>query len=130
MKKEIIEVPVLSAAVRALGVPLSLVTRAAGLVFVSGTPPLDILTGRLVKGDIETQTEASLKALKHCLEAADTSLDNVVMVRIYAVNSGFYNAINRVYARHFPENPPSRTFVPVASWPMEFDIEIECVAVA
>jgi 2-iminobutanoate/2-iminopropanoate deaminase len=130
MKKEIIEVPVLSAAVRALGVPLSLVTKAAGLVFVSGAPPLDILTGRLVKGDIETQTEASLKALKHCLEAADTSLDNVVMVRIYAVNSGFYNAINRVYARHFPENPPSRTFVPVASWPMEFDIEIECVAVA
>ncbi|PZV39215.1 RidA family protein [Mesorhizobium kowhaii] len=129
MKKEIIEVPVLSAAVRALGLPLSLVTKAAGLVFVSGTPPLDILTGRLVKGDIETQTEASLKALKHCLEAAGTSLDNVVMVRIYAVNSGFYNAINRVYARHFPENPPSRTFVPVASWPMEFDIEIECVAV-
>ncbi|MER9952550.1 RidA family protein [Mesorhizobium sp. M0047] len=128
MKKEIIEVPVLSAAVRSLGVPLSLVTRAAGLVFVSGTPPLDIATGRLVKGDIETQTEASLKALKHCLEAAGTSLDNVVMVRIYAVNSGFYNAINRVYARHFPENPPSRTFVPVASWPMEFDIEIECVA--
>jgi 2-iminobutanoate/2-iminopropanoate deaminase len=130
MKKEVIEVPVLSAAVRTLGVPLSLVTKAAGLVFVSGTPPLDISTGRLVKGDIETQTEASLKALKHCLEAAGTSLDNVVMVRIYAVNSGFYNAINRVYARHFPENPPSRTFVPVASWPMEFDIEIECVAVA
>nr|WP_246461845.1 RidA family protein [Mesorhizobium sangaii] len=119
----------MSAAVRALGVPLSLVTKAAGLVFVSGTPPLDILTGRLVKGDIEAQTEASLKALKHCLEAAGTSLDNVVMVRIYAVNSGFYNAINRVYARHFPENAPSRTFVPVASWPMEFDIEIECVAV-
>ncbi|GLQ79728.1 enamine deaminase RidA [Mesorhizobium huakuii] len=129
MSKEIVEVPVLSAAVRALGVPLSLVTKAAGLVFVSGTPPLDLLTGRLVKGDIEVQTEASLKALKHCLEAAGTSLDNVVMVRIYAVNAGFYGAINRVYARYFPENAPSRTFVPVASWPMEFDIEIECVAV-
>ncbi|RNJ46852.1 enamine deaminase RidA [Mesorhizobium erdmanii] len=129
MTKEIVEVPVLSAAVRALGVPLSLVTRAAGLVFVSGTPPLDLLTGKLVKGDIETQTEASLKALKHCLEAAGTSLENVVMVRIYAVNAGFYSAINRVYARYFPENAPSRTFVPVASWPMEFDIEIECVAV-
>src|SRR6476659_3270897 len=130
MKKEIVEVPVLSAAVRALGVPLSLVTKAAGLVFVSGLPPLDLTAGRLVKGDIEVQTEASLNALKHCLEAAGTSMDNVVMVRVYAVNAGFYNAINRVYARHFPENPPSRTFVPVASWPMEFDIEIECVAVA
>ena len=129
MKKEIIEVPVLSAAVRALGVPLSLVTKGAGLVFVSGMPPLDLTTGKLVKGDIEVQTEASLRALRHCLEAAGSSLDNVLMVRIYAANAGFYNAINRVYARHFPENPPSRTFVPVASWPMEFDIEIECVAV-
>lgn len=82
------------------------------------------------RGDIETQTEASLKALKHCLEAAGSSLDKVVMVRIYAVNSGFYNAINRVYAKYFSTNPPARSFVPVASWPMEFDIEIECVAVA
>ena len=129
MKKEIIEVPVLSAAVRALGVPLSLVTKGAGLVFVSGMPPLDLTTGKLVKGDIEVQTEASLRALRHCLEASGSSLENVLMVRIYAANAGFYNAINRVYARHFPENPPSRTFVPVASWPMEFDIEIECVAV-
>ncbi|MER8959039.1 RidA family protein [Mesorhizobium sp. M0701] len=130
MNKEIVEVPVLSAAVRALGVPLSLVTKGAGLVFVSGTPPLDISTGKLIKGDIEVQTEASLVALKHCLEAAGTSLDNVLMVRIYAANSGFYNAINRVYANYFSVNPPARSFVPVASWPMEFDIEIECVAVA
>nr|WP_244508371.1 Rid family hydrolase [Mesorhizobium sp. LCM 4577] len=40
--------------------------------------------GEMVRGDIETQTEASLKALKHCLEAAGTPLDKVVMVRIYA----------------------------------------------
>ena len=128
--REIIEVPVLSDAVRKIGVPLSLVTRGAGLVFVSGTPPLDIATGGLIKGGIEVQTEASLTALKHCLAAAGTSPDNILMVRIYAANAGFYGAINRVYARHFPDNPPARTFVPVASWPMEFDIEIEAVAMA
>lgn len=130
MKKEIVEVPVLSAAVRAMNVPLSLVTRGGGLVFVSGTPPLNIATGKLVKGDIEAQTEASLIALEHCLKAAGTAAENVLMVRIYAANAGFYGAINRVYARRFADNPPARTFVPVASWPMEFDIEIECVALA
>ncbi len=130
MKKEIIEVPVLSDVVRNLGVPLSLVTRGQGFVFVSGTPPLDIVSGALVKGDIEVQTEASLKALKHCLAAAGASPGNILMVRIYAANAGFYGAINRVYARHFPVDPPARTFVPVASWPMEFDIEIEAVAIA
>ena len=99
-------------------------------MFVSGTPPLDTTTGQLVRGDIEAQTEASLKAVKHCLESAGSSLDRVVMARVYASNAGFYPTINKVYARYFPENPPSRTFVPVGSWPMEFDIEIECVALA
>ena len=128
MPKEIIEVPVLSETIRKLGVPLSLVTRANGMIFVSGTPPLDIKTGQLVKGDIEVQTEASLRAVAHCLESAGSSLANVVMARVYASNAGFYSAINRVYSRHFAESPPSRTFVPVGSWPMEFDIEIEVVA--
>lgn len=128
MKKQIVEVPVMSETVRRLGLPLSSVTRANGFVFVSGTPPLDIATGRMVKGDIEAQTEASLKAVAHCLEAAGCSLEDVVMVRIYAANAGFYDAINRVYARYFSANPPCRTFVPVAGWPMEFDIEIEVVA--
>lgn len=130
MSKQIIEVPVPSQSVRDVGVPLSLVTKANGFVFVSGTPPFDLETGKFVRGDIEVQTEASLKAVQRCLESAGTSLDKVVMVRVYASNAGFYQTINRVYARFFPENPPSRTFVPVASWPMEFDIEIECVAVA
>lgn len=130
MVKEIVEVSVLSDGVREAGVPLSLVTKANGFVFVSGTPPFDLVTGKFVRGDIEIQTEACLKALRHCLESAGTSLDKVVMVRIYASNSGFYAAINRIYARYFPENPPCRTFVPIASWPMEFDIEIECTALA
>ena len=130
MTKEIIEVPVLSDVVRKLGVPLSLVTRANGLVYVSGMAPLDVKTGELVRGDIEVQTDACLKALKLCLETAGTSLEQVLMARVYAANAGFYGAINRVYARYFPKDPPSRTFVPVASWPMEFDLEIECTALA
>lgn len=52
------------------------------------------------------------------------------MVRIHAANAGFYNAINRVYTRHFTDNFPSRSFVPVSGWFMEFDIEIEMMAVA
>ena len=67
MTKEIIEVPVLSETIRKLGVPLSLVTRANGLVYVSGMPQLDLATGKLVRGDIEVQTDASLKALQFCL---------------------------------------------------------------
>lgn len=128
--KEVIEVPVFSDAGRKRGLPISAATKAGGFIFVSGTPPLDLNTGELVKGDIQVQTRASLKAIEHCLKSAGSSLDDVVMVRIYAVNSGFFHAINEVYKEFFKSNFPARTFVPVASWPMEFDIEIECMAVA
>ncbi len=71
-------------------------TKANGFVFGSGTPPFDLETGKFVCGDFETQTEASLKAVQHCLESAGTSLDKVVMVRVYASNAGYYQTINWV----------------------------------
>ena len=67
MSKEIIGVPVLSQGDRNVGVPLSLVTKANGFAFLSGTPPFDLETGKFIRGDIEAQTEASLKAVQHCL---------------------------------------------------------------
>lgn len=129
--KEIIEVPVISETIRKTGVPLSPVVRANGFVFVSGLPGIDLATGRIVQGGIEAQTEASLAAVKHALEAAGSSLDKVVKVTIYCANSAWFAKINAIYARHFGgAAPPARTFVAVGSWPLEFDIEIECVALA
>lgn len=130
MDKEIVEVPVISEVVRRLGVPLSPVVKAGGFVFVSGLPGMDLETGAVVAGDIEAQTEASRRAVRHALEAAGSSLDKVVKVTIYASNAAWFAKINRIYARHFPHRPPARTFVAVGSWPLEFDIEIECVALA
>jgi len=130
MDKEVIEIPVLSEALRRQPVPLSAVVRANGFLFVSGTPPIDTVTGKLVKGDIETQAEAVLKALKFALEHAGSSLDKVVKTTVYITNVAYFATFNRVYARYFPENPPARTFVTVGSWPIEFDVEVECIALA
>lgn len=124
-----IEVPVLSQAIRDLGVPLSLAVEASGFVFISGIPPIDCRTGEIVSGDIGVQCEAALTALKACLTAAGLTSRSVVSVRVYAANAGHYATINGVYARHFGAPLPARTFVPVGSWPGGFDIEIECVAV-
>ncbi len=130
MEKTVIEVPGISEGVRKAGVPLSAAIKANGFVFVSGMPPMDPATGSFVKGDIQTQTKASLEAMKRALEAAGSSLEKVCKVTIYAVNAAHYRTINDVYARFFPQAPPARTFVTVGSWPMDFDIEIECVALA
>jgi len=130
MEKAVIDVPGISEGVRKAGVPLSAAIKANGFVFVSGMAPIDPATGGFVKGDIATQTKASLEAMKRALEAAGSSLEKVCKVTIYAVNAAHYRAINEVYAGFFPTAPPARTFVTVGSWPMDFDIEIECVALA
>ena len=128
--KEVIEVPVLSEAIRRGKIPLSPVVRANGFVFVSGLPPLDLETGEIVRGDILRQTEVSLQNVERALQAAGSSLEKVVKVTIYCANSAYYASINEVYARFFKAAPPARTFVAVASWPAPFDIEIEAVALA
>ena len=130
MDKEVVEVPVVSETLRKVGVPLSPVIRANGFVFVSGLPPFDLNTGKIVGGDMEAQTTATLEALKHALESAGSSLDKVVKTTVYVSNAAYFPTVNRIYARYFPDQPPARTFVAVGSWPLEFDIEIECIALA
>ena len=130
MDRTVVEVPVISASIRKAGVPLSPVIKANGFVFVSGLPPIDLKTGAFGKGDIASQTEMSLKALKHALEAAGSSVDKVCKVTVYVSNAAHFRTINEVYARTFSAAPPARTFVAVGSWPLDFDIEIECIALA
>ncbi|MGC0367624.1 2-iminobutanoate/2-iminopropanoate deaminase [Rhodococcus sp. 27YEA15] len=126
MPKQIVPVPVLSEALS--HAPLSLVTRAGNFVYVSGTPPYSHVTGELVVGDIRTQTREALASLEACLTAAGAKKSDVVNIRIYCSNAGWYSMINEVYAQFFGTDFPSRTFVPVASWPAQFDLEIDCVA--
>ena len=128
MKKEIIEVPKLSEVLRKTGVPLSPVVRFGNMVFVSGVPPIDPETGKVEVADIRKQTELVLQNIKACLEAAGSSLDNVLKCNVYCANSAYYDEVNTVYGRFFAKNPPARTFATVGSWPWPFDIEIECIA--
>lgn len=129
MQKRIIQVPALERAAAGRKPPLSWAVEAGGFVYVSGIPPIDPDRGGFLKGTIEEQTERVLENIKLVLSAAGTNLDKVVKVTIYSVNSANFGRINSVYEKYFKENPPARTFVTVASWPLEFDMEIECVAI-
>lgn len=128
MTKIVPEVPLLSAAMRASGVPLSPVIRHGDTVYVSGIPPLDPNTGKIEISDIRVQTKQVLENVKACLEAAGSSMDKVLKCTVYCANVAYYNEVNLIYATYFPKDPPTRTFVSVASWPWPFDIEIDCVA--
>ena len=109
--------------------PLSAAVKAGPFVFVAGTPPREPGNPAIPIADIRCQTELALEGVKRRLEAAGSSLEQVVKCTVYATNSAYYELINEVYARYFPHEPPARTFVTVGSWPWPFDIEIECVAI-
>ena len=129
MPKEIVHVPGISDGLLKSQVPISAAVKANGFVFVSGQPPMDPETGKIEIADIRTQTRLVLDNVKRCLEAAGSSLDKVVKVNIFITNAAYFAAVNEIYKTYFPNDPPARTFCAMASWPMTFDVEIECTAV-
>ena len=111
----------------ALG-PYSQAMVAGNLVFCSGTAGIDPATGALGDG-IEAQTELALRNLAAILEAAGTSLSNVVKTTIFYANVEDFAAINAVYARFMPDPPPARSAPANVALPKGLLISIEAVAV-
>jgi 2-iminobutanoate/2-iminopropanoate deaminase len=128
MRKEIIRVEPLSTWLENWKAPASPVTRGGGMVYLSGLPPFDPATGQVVEAPVERQAELVLEQMKLCLEAAGSSLDRVLKCTVYCTSVEKFAAINAVYARYFPKDPPARVFVNVVAWPGRFDIEVDCVA--
>lgn len=129
MKREIVRVEPLSTYLERWNAPVSPVTRANGMMFVSGLPPFDPVTGTILPASIERQTELVLEQMKLCLETAGTSLANVMKCNVYCSSAKHFAVVNAIYARYFPQDPPARIFICVPEWMGPFDIEIDCVAV-
>jgi 2-iminobutanoate/2-iminopropanoate deaminase len=128
MKREIIRVEPLSTWLERWKAPTSAVTRHGNTVYVAGLPPFDPQTGEVADAPIERQTELVLQQMKLCLETAGSSLDNVLKCNVYCTSVEKFAAVNDVYRRFFPTDPPARIFVNVPAWPGRFEIEIDCVA--
>jgi 2-iminobutanoate/2-iminopropanoate deaminase len=110
------------------GAPYSQATRVNGFVFVSGQLALRPGENALVEGGIGEQTEQVLANLGAILEAAGTSLDNVVKTTVFLQDLGDFAGMNEVYARHVGERPPARSTVEVAKLPTGALVEIEAIA--
>ena len=112
---------------KAIG-PYSQAVIAGGFAYLSGQIPLDPETGKIVEGDIAAQTERVLENLKAVLEAAGSSLAQVVKATVYLKYMGEFARMNEVYARYFPDLPPARATVEAARLPRDVGVEIDCVA--
>jgi len=82
--------------------------RAAGLVFVSGTGPLDPLTGKIVGETIQEQTRQCLGNISAILKEAGTSLDRVVSATVILIEEADFAGMNEEWVKWFPANPPAR----------------------
>jgi 2-iminobutanoate/2-iminopropanoate deaminase len=110
----------------ALG-PYSQAIVANGFVFCSGTVGIDPLTGSLPDGVAE-QTEQALLNLAAILEAAGSSITQLVKTTIFYANVEDFAAINEVYARHMPDPPPARSAPANVALPRGLLISIEAIA--
>lgn len=108
--------------------PYSQAVKTGNLVFVSGQIPIDPATGEFVAGGIEKQTEQVLKNLSAVLEAAGSSLGNVVKTTVFVADMNDFGVVNEIYARFFGDNKPARATVQAARLPRDARVEIEAVA--
>jgi 2-iminobutanoate/2-iminopropanoate deaminase len=109
--------------------PNSQAVKTNGMVFCSGQIPIDIATGEFVSDDVAQQTEQVLKNLSAVLEAAGTSLNNVVKTTVFLIDMADFAVMNEVYAKYFSENKPARATVQAAGLPRGARVEIDCIAV-
>ena len=96
------------------------------LVFTSGQIPVDPATGEIPEG-ISAQAERSCRNVAAVLEAAGTSMENVVKTTCFLADMADFAAFNQVYAKYFVSKP-ARSCVAVKTLPKNVLCEIEAIA--
>lgn len=82
-----------------------------GWLYVSGQGPLDLATGKTVRGTIEDETLLTLSHIKKILEAAGGRVDDIVKCTVHLSDINDFSRYNAAYASFFPGVKPARTTV-------------------
>lgn len=99
---------------------------ADGFIFVSGQVAVNPKTNELELGDIRSETRQTLRNIQTILEAAGSSLKDVVRLGVFLADLKDFEAMNEVFREFFPEDPPARSTVG-AQLP-KIKIEIDAIA--
>ncbi len=108
--------------------PYSQAIAVGDFIYTSGQIPLVPETGVLREGDIVQQTQQAIQNLSAVLEAAGSSLSNVVKTTCFLQHMGDFAAFNAVYEGYF-SGKPARSCVEVSALPKGALVEIEAVAI-
>ncbi|HUI37298.1 MAG TPA: Rid family detoxifying hydrolase [Gaiellaceae bacterium] len=104
--------------------------RANGFVYVSGQGPFDPETGDVVGETIEEQTRQCLRNVEAILQAAGSTIDDVVQATFILLDESDFAGMNEEWTRWFPTNPPARQGAKLPISPRGMRISIAAIAVA
>jgi 2-iminobutanoate/2-iminopropanoate deaminase len=104
--------------------------RANGFVFVAGQIGTVPGTGKLVSDDIAEQTRQALDNTATILEAASSSLAEVVSCSLFLTEFDQLSRVNAVYSKYFPHNGPAKFACGVTTLYGGAKFEIQVIALA
>jgi len=110
------------------GAPYNQAIRVGDIVFVAGQLGIDLETGELAGAGIAEQTEQIMANLGAILDAAGSSVDNLVKTTVFLMDLDDFSGMNEVYARHVGARPPARSTVQISGLPSGAVVEIEAIA--
>ncbi len=113
---------------KAIG-PYSQAVEVNGTLYISGQVPIDPAIGKVVEGGITEQTEMVMKNIEAILQEAGYSFEDVVKSTCLLSDMENFAAMNEVYAKYYPENPPARAAYGVVKFPLYIMFKIETIAV-
>ena len=97
-------------------------------VFVAGQGCTNPETGKLELGDVQSETKRTFENVRAILEAAGSSLDDVVKCNVYLRHINDFASMNEVYETIFSAPFPARTTIQAGALPGGIAVEIECIA--
>lgn len=103
--------------------------KVGNFVFTAGVVGADPATGELVAPEnMAAQTEQALKNLSAILEAAGSSLENVVKTTVFINDVDRFGEFNEVYKKFFLNDPPARSTIQIGRFKDGMCVEIEAIA--
>lgn len=109
--------------------PYSQAIKAGNTLYISGQVPINPETGKVLEGGITEQTEKVMQNISAILKEAGYSFNDVVKSTCLLSDMANFSAMNEVYGKYYPENPPARAAFAVKELPLSVMIEIETIAV-
>ena len=101
---------------------------SGGVIATAGQVGIDPATGQLAGPDIATQTRQAIANVAAVLQAAGSSLADVIRVTVYLADLDDFAAMNDVYRELMPAPQPARTTVAVGL-PNGIRVEMDALAV-